>query len=116
MCFLQWCSRQNGEFQWYVADDENSYAENGHLYIKPTLTASKIGNYQVEHGFVRLENCTDPDPKNCNRQAGENTIIHPIRSARLNTAESFSFKYGRVEVIAKMPQGDWLWPGTYKTF
>lgn len=103
--------RQNGEFEWYVADDENSFEKSGKLFIKPTLTSSKIGRYEVEIGYVHLSNCTDPDKVNCERQAGENTMINPIRSARLNTEQSFSFKYGRVEVIAKMPKGDWLWPG-----
>lgn len=32
------------------------------------------------------------------------------------TAESFSFKYGRMEVIAKLPAGDWLWPGLLQIF
>lgn len=32
-------------------------------------------------------------------------------SARIRTVNTFSFKYGRVEVRAKMPIGDWLWPG-----
>ena len=40
-------------------------------------------------------------------------FINPIMSARLRTHKKFSFKYGRVEVIAKMPAGDWLWPGRY---
>lgn len=35
---------------------------------------------------------------------------NPIQSARVRTAQSFTFKYGRVEVRAKMPRGDWLWP------
>lgn len=37
-------------------------------------------------------------------------VQNPIQSARLRTAESFHFKYGRVEVKAKLPRGDWLWP------
>jgi len=31
----------------------------------------------------------------------------------LRTAESFAFKYGRVEVKAKTPVGDWLWPAIW---
>jgi len=34
-------------------------------------------------------------------------------SARLRTVNSFSFKYGRVEVTAKMPKGDWIWPAIW---
>lgn len=36
-----------------------------------------------------------------------------MRSARLRTVESFAFKYGKVEVSAKMPSGDWLWPAIW---
>ena len=105
--------RQNGEFQWYDADNENSFAKNGKLYITPTLTANKIGQNAVENDHVRLNGCTDQNKANCERQAGGNTIINPVKSARLRTHESFSFKYGRVEVIAKTPQGDWLWPAIW---
>lgn len=112
ICF----SYQNEEFQWYVAEDENSFVQNGKLHIKPTLTSSKIGRYQVENGYIFLDDCTDTYVDNCERKAGGNIIINPVRSAHLNTKNSFSFKYGRVEVIAKAPTGDWLWPGWYTFF
>lgn len=81
------------------------------MHIKPTLTAGKFGYEAVEKAHVRLDDCTDDNKANCERQAGGDVIINPVRSARLTTEKSFSFKYGRVEVIAKVPQGDWLWPG-----
>ena len=46
------------------------------------------------------------------REAGDD-IIQPIQSARIHTKNSFSFTYGRVEVRARMPKGDWIWPGTF---
>ena len=47
------------------------------------------------------------------REANDSTdIISPIQSARIHTKNSFSFKYGKLEVRAKMPSGDWLFPGT----
>lgn len=84
------------------------------MHIKPTLTSDKIGSYQVENGYISLNDCTDLNKENCYRKAGGNVIINPVRSARLNTKDTFSFKYGRVEVIAKAPLGDWLWPGKDK--
>lgn len=39
--------------------------------------------------------------------------MNPVRSARLTTKGKKSIKYGRVEVTAKMPQGDWLWPAIW---
>lgn len=68
----------------------------------------------MENGYISLNDCTDLDKENCHRKASGNVIINPVRSARLNTKDSFSFKYGRVEVIAKAPLGDWLWPGKEK--
>jgi len=32
---------------------------------------------------------------------------------RIRTVNSFNFKYGRVDVEAKMPTGDWLWPAIW---
>lgn len=103
----------NDEFQWYVSDDENSFAKDGNLIIKPTLTAIKFGNKAIENNHIRLDDCTDSNPKYCECQAGGDVIINPVRSARLRTVKSFSFKYGRVEIIAKLPQGDWLWPAIW---
>jgi len=40
-------------------------------------------------------------------------VNNPIRSARIRTVNSFSFKYGRVEVKAKLPRGDWIWPAIW---
>lgn len=60
---------------------------------------------------MHLDDCTDLNKIYCERQAGGNIIINPVRSARLKTEKSFSFKYGRVEIVAKLPTGDWLWPG-----
>ncbi|KAF8151651.1 GH16 beta-1,3-glucan recognition protein [Crassisporium funariophilum] len=40
-------------------------------------------------------------------------IINPVQSARISTRKSASIKYGRVEVRAKIPTGDWLWPAIW---
>jgi beta-glucanase (GH16 family) len=37
-------------------------------------------------------------------------IINPVRSARLTTKGLKAIIYGRVEVVAKLPAGDWMWP------
>lgn len=75
------------------------------------MTADKFGEDYVENGKIdNLPGCTD-EPENCQKKAGGDTIINPIRSARLNTMNSFTFKYGRVEFVAKNPSGDWMWPG-----
>ena len=39
-------------------------------------------------------------------------MLNPIQSARLRSSRGFNFRYGKVEVEARLPVGDWLWPGT----
>jgi beta-glucanase (GH16 family) len=36
-----------------------------------------------------------------------------VRSARLTTQGAKWIQYGRVEVVAKLPKGDWLWPAIW---
>jgi beta-glucanase (GH16 family) len=59
--------------------------------------------------------CTSTSGKDCairsNSTAG--TIINPVRSARLTTKGKKMITYGRVEVVAKLPAGDWLWPAIW---
>lgn len=54
---------------------------------------------------------------NTNCQARSNsslgTIIPPIQTARINTNGTASIRYGRVEVRAKLPKGDFIWPAIW---
>jgi len=38
-------------------------------------------------------------------------IIPPVMSAKLTTKDHYSSLYGQLEVIAKLPTGDWIVPG-----
>ncbi len=57
--------------------------------------------------------CTRDDNAGCYKVGQSDAIINPIASARLRSYNCFSFRYGRVEVRAKMPVGDWMWPGKH---
>lgn len=113
----------NWEFQAYSNNRSNSYVKDGILYIEPTLLADDIGAENVAKldgttldywGGTPADLCTAPNFYGCFRQAGGGgNILNPIKSAAIRTAESFTFKYGRVEVKAKLPQGDWLWPAIW---
>uniref|UniRef100_A0A1Q3FIF0 Putative beta-13-glucan-binding protein-like isoform x3 n=1 Tax=Culex tarsalis TaxID=7177 RepID=A0A1Q3FIF0_CULTA len=114
----------NWEFQWYSGSDRNSYTKDGKLFIKPTLTADEFGEDFLTSGTINLnqgspnDRCTD-DPGfaqaffGCERTGSTDRILNPIRSARLRTKDSFAFKYGKVEIRAKLPAGDWLWPALW---
>jgi beta-glucanase (GH16 family) len=110
----------NWEFEWYVNNRSNSYVKDGVLYIKPTLTEDYVGTNTFRSGSVSIwggspaDLCTSNNWWGCERSAAASgNVINPVRSARLRTVKSFSFKYGRVEVKAKLPKGDWLWPAIW---
>lgn len=65
------------------------------------------------HGGSPADACTDAAHWGCERTGSMEQPLNPVRSARLRTADAFRFKYGRVEVAAKMPAGDWLWPAVW---
>jgi beta-glucanase (GH16 family) len=109
----------NWEFQWYTNSRENSYTEDGVLYIKPTLVADEMGEDFLYSGQLDLnggapaDECTDPQWYGCVRTGTAESILNPIKSARIRTVDSFAFKYGKVVIRAKMPGGDWLWPSIW---
>lgn len=110
----------NWEFEWYVNNRSNSYVKDGVLYIKPTMTEDYIGTQALNSGSINIwgmspaELCTGPQFYGCERSAaGSGNVNNPIRSARLRTVKSFSTKFGRVEVKAQLPKGDWLWPAIW---
>lgn len=111
----------NWEFELYSNNRSNSYTKDGILYLQPTLTADMIGEQNLLHGYTMDlwgnepgNLCTGNAFYGCQRTSGAGgNILNPIMSARLRTSRSFSFRYGRVEVRAKMPKGDWIWPAIW---
>jgi beta-glucanase (GH16 family) len=100
----------NWEFEYYLNNRSNSFVRNGVLTIMPTYVNS---TFNVQNADVNIwggdpsSACTDNGFFGCERQGGAGgNIVNPIQSARIRTAESFAFKYGRVEVVAKLPRGE----------
>jgi hypothetical protein len=89
--------------------------KNGNLHIKPRLTSDVFGEPFLTSGRVVIPSgqCTNSNFYGCDRQGSPDYPINPVRSARIRTINSFSFKYGTLEVRAKMPAGDWLWPAIW---
>lgn len=96
------------QFQWFVKDSENTFIRDGILHIKPTLTADKFSEDALYEKKVVIENCTSHHNYGCERQGTDENILNPIRSASIQTKTAF--KYGTVEIKAKLPAGDWLKP------
>ncbi|CAG2055006.1 unnamed protein product [Timema podura] len=109
---------RHSEFQMFVNNRSNSFVRDGVLHIRPTLTKDVLGENFLFNGVLDLrgsslpgERCTNPSNNGCYKRALGGQILNPVLSAQLQTSQSFSFQYGVVKVKAKMPRGDWLWPG-----
>jgi len=66
----------------------------------------------VKGGFNH-DKCTSNAYSGCKKEGSKDHPINPVQSARLRSKRGFTFKYGKVEVEAKLPKGDWIWPGKY---
>lgn len=51
-------SLKSGEFQFYRNNRSNSYVHDGHLYIKPTLTADDFGEEFLTKGTLDMNGNT----------------------------------------------------------
>ncbi|EAW08576.1 glycosyl hydrolase family protein [Aspergillus clavatus NRRL 1] len=118
-----------GSFDWTTSDPRNSFVDAEGLHIVPTLTLqdTDITPAQMVDGHVvnltaagtcttqdqRLSNLTTVSKCSIRSNVTAGQIINPVRSARLTTAGKKMIKYGRVEVVAKLPAGDWLWPAIW---
>ncbi|KAI1334656.1 glycoside hydrolase family 16 protein [Xylariaceae sp. FL0016] len=107
----------NGEFEQTTGNDENVYVQDGHLFIKPTLQDADLINKDSLIDLLKDGTCTSNEWANCvaatNTTVGNATIVPPTKSGRIHSKKGATIKYGRVEVTAKLPKGDWLWPAIW---
>lgn len=68
--------------------------------------------HSIENLLIDPNSCTVLLDYNqeCRRKAEFARILPPIITSKFTTRKSFSFKYGKVEIRAKLPNGDWLYP------
>ncbi|XP_026462524.1 beta-1,3-glucan-binding protein-like [Ctenocephalides felis] len=106
-CYIPSQAMDN-EFVSYQGLPKNIYIEKDILVVKPTLIEDK--NY-IENGVLDLEeicNCKPTYYGECNKKAISYNILPPVMSASIRS--KFSFKYGKIQIHAKLPKGNWLYP------
>ncbi|KAI1297437.1 hypothetical protein EDD11_007127 [Mortierella claussenii] len=111
----------NFEAQAYINNRTNTFVRDGVFYIRPTLTENRIGAQALrEDGVLDMwgsdpgTQCTGNYDYGCYRVAGAGgNILNPIQSGLVRSVNSFKFRYGKVEVRAKMPKGKWIWPAIW---
>lgn len=109
--------QSSDDYQFVVFMDKlkNCHVSDGKLNIMPSLSTDILGNEkeQIRNGIFNLgELCTAyiDRSRECKRKAQYYQILPPIVSAKINTKHNFSFRYGKVEIRAKLPRGDWMFP------
>ncbi len=88
----------NQELQCYTAREQNSYVQDGSLYL--------IARQEIYRGSPLSD--THPD-----YHADAMSAARNYTSARLSTRNKGDWRYGRVEVNARMPQGQGIWPAIW---
>ncbi|KAK4445341.1 beta-1,3-glucan-binding protein [Podospora aff. communis PSN243] len=107
----------NGEFQMTTGDDNNVFVENGRLVIRATLQDDGMMQKDTLIDLREDGLCTSTNFYDCvaatNTTVGNSSIVPPVLSGRITTRPGATIKYGRIEVTAKLPAGDWLWPAIW---
>lgn len=88
----------NNELQCYTNRTDNALVEDGVLRI--------IARDETFSGQSKQ----DDDPT---YDAGDTSITRDYTSARLRTKNKGDWKYGRIDVRAKLPQGQGIWPAIW---
>ncbi|XP_019879325.2 beta-1,3-glucan-binding protein [Aethina tumida] len=65
----------------------------------------------TEEEIVRPLDLTNGCTRNVCNQTKKNTLLYPIKSGKLTS--KIKLTYGRVEIKAKLPLGDWIYPEIY---
>ncbi|KAK5084882.1 hypothetical protein LTR70_007824 [Exophiala xenobiotica] len=104
----------NGQFEQTTITDENIFMQDGAMVIKPTLQDESLITQDTVINLFDQGICSSDVWSNCitSTNTTNGTIIQPVKSGRINLKKA-AIKYGRIEVEAQLPRGDWLWPAIW---
>ena len=88
----------NNELECYTARPDNAYVSNGNLHI--------VAKKETFHGQAKNNDDPGYDPN-------DTSVTRDYTSARLRTKNKGDWKYGRMEIRAKLPQGQGMWPAIW---
>ncbi|XP_054085747.1 gram-negative bacteria-binding protein 2-like [Zeugodacus cucurbitae] len=91
---------------------DNIEVYNGKLFITPTISKFSSG-HKFNVSGCRRPACYENNDFTCkyeNTRERAYAYPPPVNSARITTNGTFSFTYGRIEINAILPKGDWLFP------
>lgn len=88
----------NNELQCYTDGNHNVFVDDGHLIIE--------ARQESFSGPAHFDDSPEYDPR-------DQSVTRDYTSARIRTKHALDIQYGRVEVRAKLPQGQGLWPAIW---
>ncbi|XP_023301714.2 gram-negative bacteria-binding protein 2 [Lucilia cuprina] len=97
------------EFVVFDNHAENIFIHEGYLNIRPKLTQENMKEAKLNFG----SRCTAfaNRKKECELIPQPHFIfVPPFNSSQIYTKNTFQFQYGRIEVKAKLPKGEWILP------
>ncbi|KAJ2943584.1 hypothetical protein O0L34_g16693 [Tuta absoluta] len=99
------------DYPFSVYMKESLKLEDGNLVITPTLLESQYHDGFISESLDLTNTCTGAvDTTQCKRVASGAQILPPVVTGKITTKNKFNFKFGRIEVRAKLPAGNWLIP------
>ncbi|KAK4876686.1 hypothetical protein RN001_009192 [Aquatica leii] len=104
------------EFVIYQDSAENLRINKNMVHFTPTLVEEKLGPEFVSkpNAYDLGENCTGiPESFECVQTPRAWSILPPVFASQVSTRDRFSFVYGVIEIRAKVPKGDWIYPQLY---
>lgn len=98
-------SKWDYELGYYINNDPNSWGW-GNAELEHYTDSEQ--NVFLENGLLNIRALYEPKsfPQDPNRYA-------QYSSGKINTKEHFSFQYGRVDIRAKLPTGNGVWPALW---
>ncbi|KAJ3531263.1 hypothetical protein NM208_g8953 [Fusarium decemcellulare] len=105
-----------GSFDWTTDDSANSYVDAQGLHIVPTMTleSTDITYGQLTNGYTvnltKSGTCTSRDQRVSEQRVNEWVRSQPLRSRQQLYK---GHNHQPLEVVAKMPKGDWMWPAIW---
>ncbi|XP_026470533.1 beta-1,3-glucan-binding protein-like [Ctenocephalides felis] len=99
---------EDNEYVSYQARPENLIINNGRLSIWPTILKDNDYIQTGELNMTEICGCRGTKLGECYGKAMTFNILQPVVSASVRS--KFSFRYGKVQIRAKLPKGNWLYP------
>ncbi|XP_031346733.1 beta-1,3-glucan-binding protein-like isoform X2 [Photinus pyralis] len=97
-------SEPNSPFNSYENREDTRFIKDNKLHLKPNAVAEA----EVRGTLNLRDGCTGTKETECFYEQRSSFLLPPVKSAKI--VSKTSFKYGKVEIRAQLPRGDWIFP------